>query len=108
MGVRIVFGTDAAAGWISSGTTALEFERRVTAGQSAVEALVSATSRAAEALLMSGEIGDLKAGMLADVIAVDGNPLEDIRALGRVVFVMKGGKIYRSPQGISSGSCEET
>jgi imidazolonepropionase-like amidohydrolase len=107
MGVSIVFGTDAAAGWISSGTTALEFERRVAAGQSAAEALVSATSRAAEALLMSGEIGDLKAGMLADIIAVDGNPLEDIRALGRVVFVMKGGKIYRSPQGISVGGCEE-
>jgi imidazolonepropionase-like amidohydrolase len=106
LGVKIVFGTDAGAGWIASGTTALEFERRVRAGQSPQDALVSATGRAAEALLLSEEIGDLKAGLQADVIAVQGNPLEDVAALGRVVFVMRAGKIHRAPQAPFNSSCD--
>ena len=93
-GVQIVFSTDANSGWVWSGDTAIEFDRRVAAGQSTRDAIVSATSRAAEALLMP-EVGDLAAGKLADVIAVDGNPLEDIGALRRAVFVMKDGVIYR-------------
>jgi imidazolonepropionase-like amidohydrolase len=44
---------------------------------------------------MADKIGDLKPGILADIIAVEGNPLEDIKALGRVTFVMKDGKIYK-------------
>jgi len=44
---------------------------------------------------MSDKIGDLKPGMFADIIAVEGNPLEDIKALGRVTFLMKDGKIYK-------------
>lgn len=95
-GVAIVFSTDANAGWISSGTTAIEFERRHAAGQSARDAIVSATTRAAEALFLP-DVGNLEVGKLADVIAVDGDPLEDITALQRVVFVMKDGRVYRAP-----------
>ena len=62
------------------------------------DALISATSRAAEALLMT-DVGDLAAGKLADIIAVDGDPLRDINALRRAVFVMKAGVIYRRPEG---------
>ncbi len=95
-GVNIVFSTDANAGWIWSGTTAIEFARRHAAGQSLEDAIVSATSRAAEAFFLP-DVGDLAAGKLADIIAVDGDPLTDVTALGRVVFVMKDGTIYKTP-----------
>ncbi len=93
-GVKIVFSTDATAGWIWSGNTAIEFVRRHAAGQSTQDAIVSATSRAAESLYLSDR-GNIEAGLLADIIAVDGNPLDDITALQRVVFVMKDGEIYK-------------
>lgn len=96
MGVKIVFGTDANSGWIWSGRTAVEFERRVAAGQSARDALASATGLAAEALGVADRVGDLRAGLLADVVAVDGDPLRDIGALGRVLFVMKGGEVVKA------------
>lgn len=96
-GVKIIFSTDANSGWIWSGNTAIEFARRTAAGQSPKDAIVSATTRAAEALFLADSVGDLAAGKLADIIAVQGNPLEDITALGRVGFVMKDGKIYRRP-----------
>ena len=92
-GAKIVFGTDAAAGM--PGHTAPEFERRVALGVSPRQAIVQATSTPAKALGMADKIGDLKPGMFADIIAVEGNPLEDIKALGRVAFVMKDGKIYK-------------
>ncbi len=95
-GVPIIFSTDANSGWSWSGDTAIEFERRVAAGQSEREALISATSRAAEALGVADEVGDLRAGLLADVIAVPGNPLDDISALRRVAFVMKDGQVVRA------------
>ncbi|NIP57345.1 MAG: amidohydrolase family protein [Gemmatimonadetes bacterium] len=95
-GVRVVFSTDANAGWIWSGNTAIEFQRRHAAGQSPKDALISATSRAAEALFLDDR-GDLAVGLLADIVAVDGNRLEDVEAFQRVVFVMKDGKIYRTP-----------
>lgn len=94
-GVRIVFSTDANSGWIWSGDTAIEFERRVAAGQSKRQALVSATSVAAEVLGMADRVGDLRAGLLADIVAVEGDPLADISALRRVVFVMKDGEVVR-------------
>jgi imidazolonepropionase-like amidohydrolase len=97
-GVRIVFSTDANSGWVWSGDTAIEFDRRVAAGQSTKDALISATSRAAEAILMT-DVGDLAEGKLADVIAVEGDPLRDINALRRTVVVMKDGLIYRRPGG---------
>jgi len=81
-----------------SGDTAIEFVRRVEAGQSTKDAIVSATSRAAEALQIP-DVGDLAAGKYADVIAVLGDPLQDINALRSTVFVMKGGEIYRRPAG---------
>jgi len=92
-GARIVFGTDAAAGM--PGNTAPEFVRRVALGMSTKQAIAHATSTPATALGMGGKIGDLKPGMFADIIAVEGNPLEDIKALGHVTFVMKEGKIYK-------------
>lgn len=94
-GAVIVFGTDAVAGL--AGHTAPEFERRVALGMSMKQAVTHATSAPAKALRMADKIGDLKPGMLADIIAVDGNPLEDVKALGRVTFVMKDGKIYKHP-----------
>lgn len=96
LGVPLIHGTDAIGGLVWSGITAAEFESRVGAGQSAADAIRSATTRAAEALMLTDR-GDLRAGLLADIIAVDGNPLQDISALRRVVFVMKGGEIYRTP-----------
>ena len=97
-GVPIIFSTDANRGWVWSGDTAIEFVRRVEAGQSTKDAIVSATSRAAEALQVP-DVGDLAAGKYADVIAVLGDPLQDINALRSAVFVMKGGEIYRRPAG---------
>jgi imidazolonepropionase-like amidohydrolase len=61
-----------------------------------MDALMSGTSVAAESLGMAGKIGSLAEGMEADLVAVTGNPLDDITAVRRVVFVMKGGKIYKN------------
>lgn len=102
--LKIIFGTDANSGWVWSGNTAIELDRRVAAGQSPKDAIISATSRAAEALLVDDSIGNLEAGKLADIIAVSGNPLTDITALHRVVFVMKDGKVYKAPGAPIHGS----
>ena len=93
--VKIVFGTDAVPG--THGRNAEEFIFRVKDGeQPAMEAIVSATSLAAESIGLSDRIGAIAPGMEADIIAVDGDPLTDITAVRRVVFVMKGGKIYKN------------
>jgi imidazolonepropionase-like amidohydrolase len=97
-GVAIVFSTDANSGWVWSGDTAIEFDRRVAAGQSTRDAIASATSRAAKALLLA-DLGNLYGGYVADIIAVEGDPLQDINALRKAVFVMKNGTIYRRPEG---------
>lgn len=60
-----------------------------------MEAMTSATSLAAESLRMGDKIGSIAPGMEADLVATDGNPLDDITAVRRVVFVMKGGKVYK-------------
>ncbi len=96
-GLDIIYGTDANSGWVWSGTTAVEFQKRVEAGQSPAAAIASATSKAAEALMVADSIGDLAPGKLADVIAVEGNPLDDIAALLHVSFVMKNGAVVRRP-----------
>ncbi len=93
-GLKIVFGTDAVAG--AHGRNAEEFVYRVQAGQDLMDAMVAANSRAAESLGMQNEIGSLAPGMQADIIALDGDPLTDITAVRRVVFVMKGGVIYKN------------
>ncbi|MFI5106513.1 MAG: amidohydrolase family protein, partial [Terriglobales bacterium] len=91
--LKIVFGTDAVAG--AHGRNAEEFIYRVQAGQDAMDALVAANARAAESLNFQGEIGAIAPGLQADIIALDGDPLKDITAVRRVVFVMKGGKVYK-------------
>ncbi len=93
-GLKIVFGTDAVAG--AHGRNAEEFIYRVQDGQDPMDAMVAANSRAAESLHLENEIGSIAAGMSADIIALDGDPLKDITAVRRVVFVMKGGKVYKN------------
>ncbi len=94
-GVKIVQGTDAVAG--AHGRLFEEMIYRVRdGGQKPMDAIVSATSMAAESLNMADRIGTIAPGMQADIIALDGNPVDDITALRRVVFVMKGGKIYKN------------
>ncbi len=93
--VKIVFGTDAVAG--AHGRNAEEFIYRVRdAHEPAMQTLKSATSMAAESLGMSDRIGAVAAGLEADLVATDGNLLDDITAVRRVVFVMKGGKVYKN------------
>src|SRR5207248_5487610 len=94
-GLKIVFGTDAVAG--AHGRNAEEFIYRVRDGhQDAMAAMVSANSLAAESLNLADQIGSIAPGMQADIIALDGDPLRDITAVRRVVFIMKGGVVYRS------------
>ncbi len=93
--VRIVFGTDAVPG--THGRNAEEFIFRVNdGGQPPMEAIMSATSVAAEAIGLANRVGAIAPAMEADIIAVDGDPLTDITAVRRVVFVMKGGKVYKN------------
>ncbi len=93
--LKIVLGTDAVAG--SHGRNAEEFIYRVRdGGQPAMEAIISGTSLAAESLRLGDKIGSIAPGMEADLVAVAGNPLDDIAAVRNVVFVMKGGKVYKN------------
>jgi imidazolonepropionase-like amidohydrolase len=92
--LKIVFGTDAVAG--AHGRNAEEFIYRVQAGEEPMQAMVDPNARAAESLSMQNEIGAIAPGMQADIIAVDGDPVKDITAVRRVVFVMKGGKVYKN------------
>ena len=93
--VKIVLGTDAVAG--GNGRNQEEFVNRVRdAGQPAMEAIVSATSLAAESLGLAAQIGAVASGMEADLIATNGNPLDDITSVRKVVFVMKSGKVYKN------------
>lgn len=93
-GVKIAFGTDAAV--IPHGQNAHEFATMVALGMSPLEAIRAATVNAAD-LLGRDDRGAIAAGKLADLIAVPGNPLQDIRALQHVTFVMKGGEVYVRP-----------
>jgi imidazolonepropionase-like amidohydrolase len=93
--VKIVLGTDAVAG--SHGRNAEEFIYRVKdGGDKPMDALLTGTSVAAESLGLGGEIGAIAPGMQADIVAVRGNPLEDITAVRNVVFVMKGGVVFKN------------
>jgi imidazolonepropionase-like amidohydrolase len=93
-GVKIAFGTD--AGSFPHGTQAIEFEWMTRYGMSPLDAIRSATLNAADLLGWSDDIGSLEPGKYADLIAVDSDPLHDIRQLEHVKFVMKGGEVVRS------------
>jgi imidazolonepropionase-like amidohydrolase len=94
-GLKIVFGTDAGS-YPWSINQAREFELMVDkAGFRPMDAIKAGTSVAAELLGQSDKIGYLEPGMLADIIAVPGNPLQDISVLENVMFVMKDGEIFR-------------
>jgi imidazolonepropionase-like amidohydrolase len=92
-GVKIAFGTD--AGVYAHGKNYLEFQYMVEAGMPPMEALRAATVNAADLLGISELTGTITKGKSADIIAVDGDPLADIHVMGKVVFVMKEGKIYK-------------
>jgi imidazolonepropionase-like amidohydrolase len=92
-GVKMPLGTDAVAG--AHGQNAREILARVEEGQTPMAAIISATSLAAESLGLGSAIGVLAPGFEADIIAVRGDPVRDIRALRQVVFVMKKGTVYR-------------
>ena len=94
-GVKIAFGTD--AGVYPHGDNAREFELMTEAGMPANEALQSATRNAAQLLGRWDELGSLDAGKLADMVAVPGNPLDNISLMKQVDFVMKDGVVYRRP-----------
>jgi imidazolonepropionase-like amidohydrolase len=94
-GLKVIFGTDAVAG--AHGRNVEELVCRVQkGGQSPIDAITSATSLGAEALRLGDQIGSIAPGFQADLVAVQGDPTKDITALRRVMFVMKGGKIYRN------------
>ncbi len=94
-GVRVVYGTDAVAG--AHGRNAEELIYRVRdGGQDAMDAIISATSRAAESLALADQIGTVRRGYQADLVAIAGNPLDDITAVREVRFVMKGGVVYKN------------
>ncbi|MDB6089531.1 MAG: hypothetical protein JWN85_2315 [Gammaproteobacteria bacterium] len=93
-GVKMAFGTDV-GGFVWSDPIAQEFEREVEFGMTPMQAIQSATSRAADLLERSGELGVIAPGALADLIAVADDPLKDISALRRVQFVMKAGTVVK-------------
>lgn len=92
-GVPIAFGTD--AGVYPHGRNALEFGYMVEAGMPAVEALQAATVTNAKILDSADELGQLAEGFYADIIATDTNPVDDIKTLENITFVMKGGQVYK-------------
>ena len=92
-GVKIAFGTD--AGVYVHGKNAKEFQYMTEAGMPVMEAIKSATSVAADVLGMKDQLGTVEAGKIADLIAVDGNPLTDVKTLMNVTFVMKEGVVYK-------------
>jgi len=94
-GLKIVYGTDAVAG--AHGFNAEDFIHRVRdCGVDPMVAMISANSGGAEALGMADQIGSIAPGLQADIIALDGDPLKDITSVRRVVFVMRGGIVYKS------------
>ncbi|HEX9160577.1 MAG TPA: amidohydrolase family protein, partial [Thermoanaerobaculia bacterium] len=94
--LKMIFGTDAVAG--SHGRNLQELEYRVrTGGQDPMAAITSATSLSAESLRLGDRVGAIAPGLEADLVAVDGDPLRDIGALEHVVFVMKSGRVVKSP-----------
>jgi imidazolonepropionase-like amidohydrolase len=92
-GLKMPMGTDAVAG--AHGQNAREIVARVAAGQKPMDAIIGATSLSAESMHLGDQIGTLQPGFEADLVAVNGDPLRDITRLQHVMFVMKGGKVYK-------------
>ncbi|GAA0531819.1 metal-dependent hydrolase family protein [Chitinophaga japonensis] len=92
-GVKIAFGTD--AGVFMHGRNWLEFSYMVEGGMPAMETIKAATIHAADLLGMKDQLGSITPGKLADIVAVDGDPLQDIQSMGKVCFVMKDGLIFK-------------
>jgi imidazolonepropionase-like amidohydrolase len=92
-GVKIAFGTD--AGVFKHGKNWMEFQYMIEAGMPPMEAIKAATINAADLLGMKDQLGSVETGKLADIVAVDGDPLKDAKAFARVVFVMKDGIVYK-------------
>jgi imidazolonepropionase-like amidohydrolase len=97
MGIKIGLGTDAAV--YPHGRNPEEFHQMVDLGMKPIDALKAGTSADADLLGLADKIGTLEAGKLADVVAVPGDPLENIRATEHVFFVMKDGVIYKNDRG---------
>ena len=95
-GVKIAFGTDV-GGFPWSDPIAQEFARMVEFGMTPMQAIQSATSKAADLLGERGELGIVAPGAYADLVAVQGDPLRDVNELKKVGFVMKDGIVFRSP-----------
>jgi len=94
-GLKIIYGTDAVAG--AHGRNYEEYIVRVRDGrQKAMDALISATSLSAQSLNLADQIGCIAPGMQADIVAFDGNPLDDVTASRRAVFVMKAGQVVEN------------
>jgi imidazolonepropionase-like amidohydrolase len=93
-GAKMAFGTD--AGVCAYGTSGKQFAFMVKYGMTPMQAIQAATSNAADLLGHANEVGSIKAGKYADLVAVSGDPLKDISLLERVEFVMKDGKVYKS------------
>jgi imidazolonepropionase-like amidohydrolase len=101
-GLKIVYSTDAVAG--GHGRNAQELAAYATlGGQDPMDVVVSATSRAAESLGMADRIGAIAPGMEADIIALDGDPIEDPAALDQVAFVMRAGRVFKNEPGTTGG-----
>ncbi|WP_230293136.1 amidohydrolase family protein [Croceicoccus sp. Ery5] len=93
-GVKIALGTDQ-LGYRPHGENAFEFQYMVEAGIPAMDAIIAGTSNAAELLGAEEDVGAIRAGRFADIVAVDGNPLTDITVLHTVGFVMQGGTVFK-------------
>ena len=94
-GVKIAFGTD--SGVSVHGENAHEFELMVEGGMSPMKAIQTATLSASQLLRVEDRLGTLEKGKIADIVAVNGNPLDDISVMKQVVFVMKDGTVFRQP-----------
>jgi imidazolonepropionase-like amidohydrolase len=93
--LKIIYGTDATAG--AHGQNYREFIVRVRdGGQDPMAALISATSLSAQSLNLGDQVGSIAPGMQADIVGFDGDPLKDVYAAGRAVFVMKGGRVFEN------------
>jgi imidazolonepropionase-like amidohydrolase len=98
IGVKVAFGTDSAVE--PHGLDAREFDLMVKNGMTPAQALLSATAGGADLLGLADKIGTLEPGKLADLVAVPGNPLQDVRQTEKVSFVMQGGKVVKNQAGM--------